>query len=470
VGGAAPASAAQRSVQYTFVRPADPAFDDSLEEEVASATLGTAEQSALTVTIDPRTNSLLVGGSDRYIDLVSHIIDQLDSSSARERRSEVIRMKNSQASDVATAIRTFLDQQRQRAVQALGADAATASARTIDQEEVSITAEPVSNTLLLSAHHQYFQQMRKMIDDLDAPQPQVLIQILLAEVTLTDQTDLGAEWSLTRHGGDGETYSVGSSLGVANTLQSLGGFSTAASGTDLNFLIRALTTDGKLAVLSRPEIVTGDNKPASINVGQRVPLVQGTRTDVNNNLNTTINYEQVGISLTVTPKISPEGFVKMDVGMTNSDVSAQTVTIAGAGVVPILDEAYANTTVTAHSGQTIIIGGLIATSDSKTIQKLPYLGDIPYIGAAFRTSSVIRSRKELLILLTPHVLANRPVPSPLEDPSEVTREQIKSSNLRGGYDLDPVERKLLDIYFPTNSLEPRISLPPPSTNSITIPK
>ena len=142
---------AQRSVQYTLVRPVVGDGGNGEEESLASATLGTAEQSALTVTIDARTNSLLIGGTDHYVALVSQLIESLDSSTALERNSEVIRLKNSQATEVAAAIRSFLDQERQKLIQALGADAAAAVQRSMEQE-VAVVAETSSNTLLLSAN------------------------------------------------------------------------------------------------------------------------------------------------------------------------------------------------------------------------------------------------------------------------------------------------------------------------------
>jgi type II secretory pathway component GspD/PulD (secretin) len=454
----------QRSVQYTLVRQADQDDEASPEVAVASATVGTAEQSALTVTIDPRTNSLLVGGSDHYVALVSQLIDSLDSSSAHERQTQVVRLKNSQAPDVATAIKSFLDQERQKITQTLGAEVALAAQRNSDQE-VAVVAEQVSNTLLLSANRRYFDQILEMIEELDKPQPQVLIQVLLAEVTVDDETDLGVEWSLTGNNG-GQVYSMGTSLGVANDLATLGGFSTAITGKDLNFLLRALKTQGRLEVLSRPQIVTADNKPASINVGQRVPLVDQSRLDLNNNLTTSYTYQDVGVNLTVTPKISPDGYVKMDIGMTNSDVSTTSVKINSSSSVPIIDQRRANTTVTARSGQTIIIGGLISTSDSKNIRKVPMLGDIPYLGVLFRTSTTIRNRTELLILLTPQVLANNQIPTTLQDPVKVTRGEMEHSILRDKLDRDDLQKRLLDTHFPTNSPVLRRDSPPVPTNAV----
>ncbi len=453
----------QRSIQYTLVRQSD--WDEGGEDEpVATATVGTAEESALTVTIDPRTNSLLVGGTEHYVALVEEIIDSLDSSSARERTSEVVRLKNSQAQDIATAIRSFLDQERQRAVQALGADAAVSAARMFDQEEVAVVADPASNSLLLAANHHYFAQVRKMVEELDQAQPQVLIQVLLAEVTLDDSTDLGVEWSITGHKG-GKTYSVGTDLGVANQLQTLGGFSAALTGNDLNFLVQALKTENKLEVLSRPQIVTADNMPATVNVGQRVPLVDQSRLDVQNNLTTSYTYQDIGVNLTVTPKISGDGFVKMDISMTNSDISATSIQINSSSSVPVIDQRRATTTVTAQSGQTIVIAGLISTSDNKIVQKVPWLGDVPYLGVLFRNTTVTRERKELLILLTPQVLANIQTSVALQDPGRVTRQVLDESVLKTEAGRDVMKHRMIDQLYPTNTF-PAILAPPPGLKPV----
>jgi type II secretory pathway component GspD/PulD (secretin) len=451
----------QRSVQYTLMRPTED--DEGGERAAASATLGTAEQNTLVVTVDPRTNSLLVGGTDRYVELVSQIIDSLDSSAAHERNTEVIRLRNSQAPDIALAIRSFLDQERQKLIQTVGADQAASVTRMLDQE-VAVVAEQTSNTLLLSANQRYFDQIRTIIQELDQAQPQVLIQVLLAEVTLDSSTDLGVEWSYRGTSGN-NVFTTGSDLGVANDLKNLGGFSTAVTGTDFNFLLRALKDQGKLEVLSRPQIVTGDNKPASINIGQRVPLVDASRADSLGNLTTTFTYQDVGVNLTVTPKISSDGFVKMEISTTNSDISSSTVTI-NKSAVPIINQRRATTTVSAQSGQTIIIGGLIATTDDKRIRKMPVLGDIPYLGALFRSSSVKHQRKELLILLTPQVLTNVQDPVPLQDPSAVTREQLDASTLKKLMKNGDMHRQILEPLFPTNGPPVRVIQPPPSNKTL----
>jgi type II secretory pathway component GspD/PulD (secretin) len=439
-------SANARSVEYTLVRNASQ--DASNDEPLASVTLGTAEQVALTVTVDPRTNSLIVGGTDHYVGLVSQLIETLDSSSAHERTSEVIRLKNTQAPDVALAIRSFLDQERQKLIQTLGVDAASTAARLLDQE-VAVVAEQTSNTLLLSANHRYFEQIREIIEELDAAQPQVLIQVLLAEVTLDNATELGIEWSYTGSKGD-VAYGIGTDFSVSDQLKSFGGFSSAVTGSDFSFLLRALKQQGRLEVLSRPQIVTADNKPATINIGQRVPLVDQSRLDNNNNLTTSFRYEDVGVNLTVTPKISPDGFVKMEIGTTNSALSSSTVEVSKGSSAPIINQRKANTTVSAQSGQTIVIGGLIGTTDDKRIKKMPVLGDIPYLGALFRTTSVKRDRKELLILLTPIVMENLQNKVKLSDPDDVLRQELDSMNLKPLIKQGEMQRKLLEPLYQTN--------------------
>ena len=126
--------------------------------------------------------------------------------------------------------------------------------------------------------------------------------------------------------------------------------------------------------------------------------------------------------------------------------------------MPIINQRKASTTVSAQSGQTIIIGGLIATTDDKRVKKMPIMGDIPYLGALFRTTSTKRERKELLILLTPHVLANVQSAVPLRDPDDVLREQLDASGFKPLIKRGEMQKLMLDPLFPTN-LPPRRELP-----------
>lgn len=435
----------QRSIQYTLMRP-------GTDDAGASATLGSAEQTALTVTVDPRTNSLLVGGTDHYVSMVEQIIETLDEGSDNERTTEVVRLKNSQASDVAVAVRGFLDQERQRVTQVLGADA-VGTAQQMLEREVAIVAEQLSNTLLLSASPRYFGQVKALIQELDKSQPQVLIQVLLAEVSLNSTSDLGVDWTQTGRLG-GNPYALGGDTGTAAALQSFGGYSALMTGGDFSFLLRALKDDSRLEVLSRPQIVTADNKPASINIGQRVPLISDSRVTERGDTINSFRYEDVGVNLTVTPKISPDGFVKLEIGTTNSAISSSNVEINKSATVPIINQRKANTTVSVQSGQTIIIGGLIGTMEDRRVKKLPWLGDIPYLGNVFRSTRVTREKKELLIFLTPQVLANNQSAVPLNEFDDVVKEQVEKSRLKDEIRRNDFNKPMMDPIFPAPATPP----------------
>ena len=439
----------QRTIQYTLVRPGG-------TNDAASATLGTAEQSALTVTVDPRTNSLLIGGTDHYVTMVEQIIDSLDSSTANDRRTEVVRLKNTQAADVAVAIRSFLDQERLRVTQTLGVDAVGAAQQMLERE-VAVVGETNSNTLLLSASPRYFVQVQQLIAELDKSQPQVMIQVLLAEVSLTSGSDLGLDWSHRGNFNNGTPYSVGGDLGMATALKSLGGYSAAVTGGDFSFLLRALNDDGKVEVLSRPQIVTADNKPATINIGQRVPLITDSRVTERGDTINSFRYEDIGVNLTVTPKISPDGFVKLELGTTNSSISSGSVEINKSATVPIINQRRANTTVSVQNGQTIIIGGLIGTQEDRRVKKVPFLGDIPYLGAAFRSTKITKEKKELLIFLTPTIMISSQTPVPLNDAHEATREQLDRSRLNEELKRNDFNKPLLDPIFPPTATPPPVN-------------
>ncbi|HAM73690.1 MAG TPA: hypothetical protein DCM86_18810 [Verrucomicrobiales bacterium] len=451
-----PTGGTQRAIQYTLVRPR---FDDggvaSGEESLASATVGTVEQSALTVTVDPRTNSLLVGGTEHYVELVSQIIESLDSPPANERKTEVVRLKNSQALEVSTAIRAFLDQERTRVNQVLGAEAVGTAQRLLEHE-VAVVPESTSNTLLISANPRYFDQVRQIIEELDRPQQQVLIQVLLAEVTLDSLSDMGVEWSHKGTKGD-VSYALGTDLNVKKDLASLGGYSTAVSGSDFSFLLRALKDDGRLQVLSRPQIVTADNKPASISVGQRIPLITDSRVDPQNNTISSFRYEDVGINLSVTPKISPDGYVRMEIGTTNSALSSTPFAISDKTTAPVINQRRANTSVSVQSGQTIVIGGLIETTDDRRVKKTPFFGDIPLLGVLFRKTTGTKDRKELLVLLTPQVLSNARELGSVRTANEVTREMLDHSQFKDDTKRDALQKQLLDPLFPP---VPKEGVPP----------
>ena len=440
-----------RTIEYTM--------ESDKTGQTATAIVGSEESSALRLTVNRRTNSLLVGGSDRYVAMVEQIIASFDNNKAEERKTEVVRLKNAQATDIATAVRDFLDQDRERVTQVLGADAVQTAQRLLDRE-VSVVAEEISNTLLISSNPRFFERIRTIITELDKPNPQVLIQVLLTEVSVDAVRDLGVEWNYTKSIGGGINLGSQAQNGLAALMANpaIGGYSALVTGNNFNFLLRALENDGRLEVLSRPQILTADNQPAMVNIGQRVPLITDSQTTPQGGQINQFRYENVGVNLSVTPRITGDGFVRIDVATTNSSISSTQVQINQNATVPIIDERLATTTVSVQSGKTVVIGGLISSTADSRNKKVPLLGRIPGLGKLFSSSAVKDEKRELLIFLTPQILAYEPMTNDFQttlNPTEFSKGELGNSPLSQEMKFDDMKKQLLQpLLQKTNSPSP----------------
>ena len=410
------APADSKAVSYTLVTTQPPPGADR-----AAATLHSAGQYTLTVTVDTRTNTLLVGGLAEYVKLAADVISELDSKPAQERVSVVYRLRNAKADEIEKAVSTWLDQERERLVRALGAENMGSAQRLLEHEVAVVavqstaavgqasSASNTSNTLLISANPRYFETIERIIQQLDEPQPQVLVDVILAEVILDDTTDLGVDWNLSlKANGGAWNVNTGTRFGVqADILRPASGFNFSVTGGDFEVFLRALQSKGNLEVLSRPQILASDNQEAMILIGQEVPVVTSSRVTDTGTFNT-VTHRKTGIQLTVTPRISPDGFVRMEVSPEISSLSTSSVQISEDLNAPVFNTREANTTVTVQDGHTIVIGGLIRTQDEQRDSKVPLLGDIPLLGALFRSTTDIKERTELLIILTPRIIRTGP--------------------------------------------------------------
>ncbi|HVS72933.1 MAG TPA: type II secretion system secretin GspD [Phycisphaerae bacterium] len=270
-----------------------------------------------------------------------------------------------------------------------------------------VVADPDTNSLIVTTAAALADEVKGIIADLDRPVPQVMIKVLVAEVTHDNTDDIGVEYSAinTRLQAGSLTLgtTVGQNFGVASQT---GGLVVGVVENNVNATLRALATAGKLDVLSRPYILASDNQLASMIVGQEVPIITNTRFDGNGNQINTTSYTQLGIILTVTPHINPEGLVIMDVAPEISQISDQSVPISSNTFAPVFNIRAAQTRVAIPNGKTIVIGGLMQDQKTQTVDKIPILGDIPYIGMAFKRTQNNKQKTELLIFLTPHVAAD----------------------------------------------------------------
>lgn len=420
----------------------------------------------LRFSVDQRTNSIIVSGSSGDLNVVEAILLRLDESDIRQRKSTVYRLKNAPAIDVANSINQLLNSERQ--IQQVAPTQLSPFEQI--EKEVVVVPEQVSNSLIISATPRYFDEIRAIIEQLDMRPPMVMIQVLIAEVQLANNDEFGVELGVqdsvlfdrsllgnlvsttntTTFGNPATTVqqqnvlaatnepgynfnnqplgnsgsstslaqadNIGSqgltnfALGRTNSELGFGGLVLSASSNSLSVLLRALSANRRLEVLSRPQIMTLDNQPAFIQVGQRVPRI--TSVSVNLGIqNNAITLENVGLILGVTPRISPDGLVVMEIDAEKSEVGPESegvpIFVNTTGQVvrsPRFNTSVAQTTVSAANGQTIILGGLIAKSKTDFSRRAPFLSDIPVLGHFFRYDSTTTTRRELLIIMTPRVV------------------------------------------------------------------
>jgi general secretion pathway protein D len=285
--------------------------------------------------------------------------------------------------------------------------------------QVYVVADPDTNSLLVATASKYQQRVLDIVKQLDRPVPQVLIKVLLAEVTHENDSDFGVDFSILNQRASGNGQSAVTNF---NTPALTNGLAVSVLETNVTATLRALATQNKLDVLSRPYILASNNQLATITVGQVVPIVTNTRvTDTGQTINS-ITYQDIGIILNVTPHINPDGLVILDVAPEISQLTTSTIPISENLNAPVFDLRSADSRVGIKDGQTIVIGGLMEDKKTTDVQKVPLLGDIPLVGMLFKRTVTQKTKTELLIFLTPHVAQSPDYLKPMsEDEMEGTK-------------------------------------------------
>lgn len=267
--------------------------------------------------------------------------------------------------------------------------------------QVTVIPDPNTNSIIVVTSPEYADVIRQILGQLDKIPEQVMIETIIVEASLDSSDKLGVDWTFNQakaFGDTGVTGVLGSNFGTSPTAQ---GLRYTLGGGNLSVVMNALKSDSKFQVLSTPRIFTSNNVQAEINISQRVPFVTSSRTDANGNLTYTYDFEDVGIVLTVTPRITSNGYVTMDVSQTANDLQGFTDFNA-----PIVNQRQADTTVAVKDGDTIILGGIIRNTVTSTVRKVPLLGDIPILGNLFKSTDKRNNKTELMVFLTPRVVRN----------------------------------------------------------------
>jgi len=308
----------------------------------------------------------------------------------------------------------------------------------VPEGEIGIIVDETTNSLIIKAFHRDYRAILETIKKLDIYPKQVLIEVFLAEVTLDETNKLGIEWAnffsshATSSRAQGAVLSsqppvqtTTDSLGNTTTslinpftapLASYGGFRYAIVefGGRLSAAIDLAASEDRLKVISSPHIIASNNKEAKIQVGSSQPILTNTYTTPGVTSTTgagvvegTIEYKDIGIILSLTPRISDGGLVSLEINIEDSNVNTSAIPLGNLPNVPVFTKKTAKTILSVMEGQTIVIGGLISESKEKITSGVPLLSKIPIIGGLFGFQSYEKKRDELILLMTPHIISNQ---------------------------------------------------------------
>ncbi|MGA2465977.1 MAG: secretin N-terminal domain-containing protein [Thermodesulfobacteriota bacterium] len=282
---------------------------------------------------------------------------------------------------------------------------------------LKIAADDLKNIIMVVTSPAEYEKILRLLRDLDVPPRQVLIEAIVAEFTLERNLSLGLEWHISSSMLSGTwkgTFNLGTTFSVPTGPGLVYQFITDTQ--KFNTLINAYATENKVNILSNPRLVVLDNQEATIQVGTDVPIVTGevSAADITqaNSVLRNIQYRSTGVILRVKPTINTQGLLTLNISQEVSEMGANPPGINS----PTILTRRVTTSVVAGHGQSVALGGLISENISRIDNKVPFLGDIPILGAIFRSTTKTKRRTELLVLLTPTILTT------VDDTTNITRE------------------------------------------------
>ena len=299
-----------------------------------------------------------------------------------------------------------------------------AAASSASLNSVKIVPNNLNNTLLIRAAPQAYEMIEATLRRLDTAPLQVLIEATIAEVTLNDQLRYGVQYFLNAgnfKGGFNTTTVTSAGIAAASQLSPLArlpGFNFVFTPGSSNITLDALARITDVKVLSSPSLVVQDNSEAVLNVGDEVPIVTRSAANVENNDGVVVNnieYRDTGVILEVKPRISSNSMVSMEIGQEVSRVATETTTQSDS-LTPTISQRKINSTINVLSGQTVVLGGLIQDSETRSKDKVPLLGDVPILGNLFQNNNTQTTRTELVVFITPRIIRNA------EDARDVSNE------------------------------------------------
>ncbi|MCP3952019.1 MAG: type II secretion system secretin GspD [Desulfobacterales bacterium] len=367
----------------------------------------------LELVADERTNAIVVLASEIETIRIKALLALLDKEVPKgEEKLRVYYLENANAEDLAKVLQTILSKQTGQVKKGKKEPA-------LVSEGVRITADKATNSLIIMAQKEDYAVLEDIIKQLDIPRLMVYLETLIMEVNVDKDFNLGVEWQaggtsayqgkdIVYGGGSGKggsipglsavTYPLGLSLGIIGDGITAGGVTFPSIAAFIN----AHQKDKDVHILSTPQILTKDNEEAKIYVGKNVPFqTRSGSSSASTDVYTSYEYKDVGITLKITPQISKDRLVSLKIAQ---EISKLDELATNTDDRPTTLKRTIDTTVVVKDKNTIVIGGLIDTNATVTVNKVPLLGDIPLLGALFRSTSRASEKTNLFIFLTPHVL------------------------------------------------------------------
>jgi len=386
-----------------------------------------AEGTPVKVVADERSNSVLIGGDQAQRLRLRALIAHLDTPLEAGGDTRVRYLHYANAEKLAPKLKEQMTGIAQ-AVAAPGAQGAAASAAQAAEKGAMVWADPTNNALIITAPAKLMRAMMAIIDKLDIRRPQVLVEAIIADIDYSKDSELGVNWAA--YGAGNTNVPVGafvSPIGgtsivdlataaqnpttVTTTLlqgTTLGVGRIAAAGLNFAAIVRAIRADTSNNIIATPSAMTMDNQEAELKVAQEVPFITGQYTANNTavvggavNPFQTIQREEVGTILKITPTISAEGSqVMLKISIESSSLGQKP-----AGAVDLVtNKRTVSTTVLIEDGGIVVLGGLIENDMSKGESRVPYLGNIPILGLLFKTRNQTSSKTNLMIFLRPKIM------------------------------------------------------------------
>lgn len=449
-------------------------------QELAPSELGQTAQKGqaakFSVVADERSNRLLIKGDDNFRVRIRDLVYKLDQPAVSSGTTQVIRLRHADAKTMAELLRGLMGQMASATGTAGTSGTAAAAPRAAGRAstgngDFGIYADEGLNALVVRADPAMMTEVQRVIAELDVRRAQVLIEAIIVEISDNLSRGLGVQWAAADLSGNsgpaGGTSFNNVGVSVSDLLTALaadrvippanGGITLGAGressdGLSFGVLVQALSNTTGANLLSTPSIITMDNQESEIIVGQNVPFVTGSTTTTGDGLAnpfTTIEREDVGLTLRVTPTISEGNLVRLQIEQETSSI-ADAVTTEASDI--ITNKRQIKTAVLADNGETIVLGGLITDNFSTQVSKVPLLGDIPVLGHLFRSTNVRREKTNLLVFLRPTILRDK------EAATEATRykyDGLWELNLKLQNAEEPVEKPELETLYRTNSLNLR---------------